>query len=173
MFRNNKFQCFKHLYNLFEYFQNKGIDSNSILLKCQNRNGSIKDQQFLSRGSNKLYSSHREKKKVPLCEMFEFSGSLSSPMLSILPQKLKIIAYRGSSTIPPSYKLELICQYEITSIDTNSSITDDLGVRDQPLFFFCFLCKTLPKRLILNEVHIYMFKLKKKGTRTRCDIYLK
>ena len=137
MFRNNKFQCFKHLYNLFEYFQNKGIDSNSILLKRQNRNGSIKDQQFLSRGSNKLYSLRREKKKVPLCEMFEFSGSLSSPMLSIL----KIIAYRGSSTIPPSCKLELICQYEITSIDTNSSITDDLGVRDQPLVFFVFCAK--------------------------------
>ena len=141
MFRNNKFQCFKHLYNLFEYFQNKGIDSNSILLKRQNRNGSIKDQQFLSRGSNKLYSLHREKKKVPLCEMFEFSGSLSSPMLSILSQKLKIIACRGSSTIPPSCKLELICQYEITSIDTNSSITDDLGVRDQPLVFFVFCAK--------------------------------
>ena len=84
MFRNNKFQCFKHPYNLSEYFQNKGSDSNSILLKRRNRNESIKDQPFLSRGSIKLYSSHREKKKVPLCEMSEFSGSLSSPMLPIL-----------------------------------------------------------------------------------------
>ena len=35
----------------------------------------------------------------------------------------------------------------------------------------CFLCKTLPKRLKLNEVDIYMFKVKKKGTRTRSEIY--
>ena len=59
--------------------------------------------------------------------------------------------------IPPSYKLELICQYEVTSIETNSSITDDLGF-EISLWFFCFLCKTLPKRLKLNEVDIYMFK---------------
>ena len=72
--------------------------------------------------------------------------------------------------IPPSYKLELICQYEITSIETNSSITDDLGF-EISLWFFCFLCKTLPKRLKLNKVDIYMFKLKKRGTRRRCDIY--
>ena len=42
-------------------------------------------------------------------------------------------AYRGSSTIPPSSKLELLCQYEMTSIVTKSSIIDDLGVRDPPL----------------------------------------
>ena len=42
-------------------------------------------------------------------------------------------AYRGSSTIPPSSKLELLCQYKMTSIVTKSSIIDDLGVRDPPL----------------------------------------
>ena len=54
-------------------------------------------------------------------------------MLPILSWKLKIIAYRGNSTIPPSSKLELLCQYEMTSIFTKSSIIDDLGVRDPPL----------------------------------------
>ena len=51
----------------------------------------------------------------------------------ILSWKLKIIAYRGSFTIPPSSKLELVCQYKMTSIVTRSSIIDDLGVRDPPL----------------------------------------
>ena len=37
------------------------------------------------------------------------------------------------------------------------------------LKFVCFLCKTLPKRLKLNEVDIYMFKVKKKDT--RCEIH--
>ena len=96
--------------------------------------------------------------------MCEFSGSLSSPMLPVLSWKLKILRYRGSSTIPPSSKLELVCKYEMHSIDTKTSAIDDLGVRDRPLFCFCFLCKTLPKRLALNEVDIYMFKVKKKGS---------
>ena len=51
----------------------------------------------------------------------------------ILSWKLKIIAYRGSSTIPPSSKLELVCQYKMISIVTRNSIMDDLGVRDPPL----------------------------------------
>ena len=109
------------------------------MLKSQNTDGSIKEQLFLSRGSNKLYSSHREKKKVPLCKMFEFSGSLSSPILLTLSWKLQIIAYRGSSTISPTIKLELVCQYKMTSIDTKSSIIDDLGVCDQSLVLFVSL----------------------------------
>ena len=118
----------------------------------------------------KIYSFHREKKKVPVCEMTEFSGSLYSSMLPILSWKLKKIAYRGSSTIPPSSKLELLCQYEMTSIFAKSSIIDDMGVRDPPLV--CLIpSKKLPKRLNLNEVYIYMFKAKKMDTRTRCEIY--
>ena len=44
---------------------NKGINSNNTLQKRQNTNGFIKEQAqlFLSRGSNKLYSSHQEKKE--------------------------------------------------------------------------------------------------------------
>ena len=74
-----------------------------------------------------------KRKKVPVCEILEFCWSLSSSMIPSLSLKLKIIAYRGSSTIPPSSKLERLCQYEMTFIITKSSIIDDLGVRDPPL----------------------------------------
>ena len=59
-----------------------------------------------------------KRNKLPVYEMLEFSWFLSSSMIPILSWKLKKIAYRGSSTIPPSYKLELLCQYEMTSIVT-------------------------------------------------------
>ena len=57
----------------------------------------------------------------------------------ILSWKLKIIAYRGSSTIPPSSKLELLCQCKMTSIVTKSSIIDDPGIRDPPLVCLFFV----------------------------------
>ena len=77
----------------------------------------LSKNNLFSAEETKNYILHTEKrKKVPVCEMLEFSGSLSSSMLSILSWKLKIIAYRGSSTISPSSKLELLCQYEMTSI---------------------------------------------------------
>ena len=50
------------------------------------------------------YISRIEKReKVSVCEILEFSASFSFPMHPILSWKLKIIAYRGSSTIPTSY----------------------------------------------------------------------
>ena len=110
MFRNVKFPGFEHPCKLLEYLQNKGIDSNNTLYKQQNTNGSIKEQPFLSRGSEKLYSSHQEKKQS-YGSMWnaEFSRSLSSSMLLILSWNLKIIAHRDSYTISPSSKLELLC----------------------------------------------------------------
>ena len=92
-----------------------------------------KNNRFSAEEAINYISRTEKRKKVPVCEMLEFSGSLSSSMLPVLSWKLKIIAYRGSSTIPPSSKLELLCQYEMTSIVTKSSIIDDLGVRDPPL----------------------------------------
>ena len=59
-----------------------------------------------------------KRNKLPVYEMLEFSWFLSSSMIPILSWKLKKIAYRGSSTIPPSSKLELLCQHEMTSIVT-------------------------------------------------------
>ena len=99
------------------------------------------------------------RKKVPVCEMLYFFMSLSFPTHPTLSWKLKIIAYRGISTIPTSFKLERFCQEEMTSIVTKSSIVDNLGTEIR-LWFVCFLCKTLPKRLKLNKVDIYMFKLR-------------
>ena len=64
MFRNEKFLAFVHPYNSLEYLQNKETDSNKTLLKRQYTNGSIKEQQFFNRGSNKLHCSHREKKEA-------------------------------------------------------------------------------------------------------------
>ena len=92
-----------------------------------------KNNRFSAEEAKNYLLAPRKGKKVPVCETLEFSGSLSSSMLPILSWKLKIIAYRGSSTIPPSSKLELLCQYKMISIVTKSSIIDDLGVRDPPL----------------------------------------
>ena len=41
------------------------------------------------------------------------------------------------------------------------------------LWFVCFLCRKLPKRLKFNETDIYMLKVKKKSTRTRSVIFSK
>ena len=76
-----------------------------------------------------------KRKKVPVCEMPESFESFFSPMFPILSWELKILAYRGTSTILPSSKLELLRQYEMTSshhIVTKSSIINDLGVREPP-----------------------------------------
>ena len=110
-------------------------------------------------------TSPERKKKAPVCEMLESSWFLSFSMLPILSWKLKIIAYRGRPTIPTSSKLELFCQYVMIPwhyVITNSSIVDDTGVWDPPLFCL-FLRKALPKWLRFNEVNIYMFKVKKKS----------
>ena len=46
--------------------------------------------------------------------------------------------YRSISMIPPSSKLELLCQYEMTSLHyivTKSCTIDDLGIWDPPLVY--------------------------------------
>ena len=70
---------------------------------------------------------------------------------------------------------QLLCQYKMTSwhyIVIKSSIIDYMGVLD-PLLVCRFLSETLQKRLKFNEVDIYMLKVKKRGTRARCEIFLK
>ena len=74
-----------------------------------------KHNRFSEEEAINYISRTKKRKKAPVCEMFESSGSLSSPMLPILSWKLKIIAYRGRSTIHTSSKLELLCQYKMTS----------------------------------------------------------
>ena len=130
-----------------------------------------KENRFSAEKALIYFSSHRENNKVLICESSRF---FFSPMLPTLLWELKIIAYRGTFTIPSSSKLELLCQWEMTSwyyIVTKRSIVDDLWVRDTSLFFF--LWETLPKRSKFNQVAIYIFKVKKKSTRIRCEIYPK
>ena len=127
MFSNDKFLEFEHPYNLFEYFQNKNIDSNKTLQKRWCTNWSIKEHPFLETGRNKLYSSRLKSNKVPVSEVLESSGFSSYWILPILSCKL-CIAYRGRSTIPTSSRFS---EYVMTSwhyIVTKSFIIDDVGV---------------------------------------------
>ena len=120
------FQATDALYNLFEYFQCKDIDLNKTLKKPQYTNGPIKEH----------IPRTVKRKKVPALEIPESSVSLSSSTLPILSWKLRIIACRGRSMIPTPCKLELFCQYVMSSwhyIVTKSSIIVDMGVRDPPL----------------------------------------
>ena len=109
-----------------------------MVLSKNNRSSAEEAKNYIPRSE--------KRKKVPVCEMLEISGSMSSTLLPILSWKLKIIAYRGSSTIHPSSKLELLCQYKMTSIVTKSSIIDDLGVRD-PRLVFLFSLQNITKKI--------------------------
>ena len=126
---------FRALNTLTSYLN---ISKMSVMIQTLCRNATIQmdlsNSNCFSAEEAKNYIPCTEKrKKVPVYEMLEFSWSLSSSMILILSWKLKIIACKGCSTIPPSSKLELLCQYKMTSIVTKSSIIDDLGVRDPPL----------------------------------------
>ena len=125
MFRNEKFLGFAHPYSLLEYFQNNEIDSNKTLWKRQYTNGSIKEQQFLNRGSNKFYCSHREKK--------EGTSMWNAWVLCVF-----VLFYRGNWREAGLRLPSLSCFVNkvMTSryyIVTNSSIIDDVGVRDPTL----------------------------------------
>ena len=111
VFRNDKIPGFGHSYNLFE-------SKISVLIQITLfRNARIqmdlpksKYYRFSAEEAINYIPRTKKRKKVPVCEMLESSGSLSSPMLPILSWKLKIIVYRDSSTIHASSKLELLCQ---------------------------------------------------------------
>ena len=125
MFKNKKILGFVHPYNLLEYLRNKEIDSNKTLLKHQHTNGSIKEQQFLNRGSNKLWSSHREKK--------EDASMWNTWVLCVF-----VLFYRGNWREAGLRLPSLSCFVNkvMTSryyIVTNISIIDDVGVRDPTL----------------------------------------
>ena len=108
----------------------------------------LSKNNFLSKG-RKLYSWHWEKNEgtsmvntwVPRVFVHPF-------MVPILSWKLKVITYRSNFAIPPSSKLGLLCQYEITSwhyIVIKTSIIDDLEVQD-PLVCL-FLMQNITKKV--------------------------
>ena len=68
------------------------------------------NNRFSTREAINYFPCIEKRKKVPVCEMLEPSGSFSSSMLPTLLWKLKIIAYRDWSTIPASSKLKLFPQ---------------------------------------------------------------
>ena len=150
MFRNDKFPGFGYPYNLFETKVRVLIQ----ITLCRNARIRMdllknKHNRFSVEEAINYILRTEKRKKVPECETLESSGSLSSPMLPILLWKLKIIAYRGRSTIHTSSKLELLCQYKMTSwnyIVTKSSIIDDPGVRDLPLVFL-FSMQNITKKI--------------------------
>ena len=113
MFRNEKFPGFELFYKLFEYFKNKGIDSNSTLWKRQNTNGFIKEQLFLSRGSKNCIPRTEKRKKVPVYEMLEFSWSLSSSMVPILSWKLKLHTEAALRFLTLSIRNDFHCHKEL------------------------------------------------------------
>ena len=160
MFRNEKFLGFAHPYSLLEYFQNNEIDSNKTLWKRQYTNGSIKEQQFLNRGSNKLYSSHLEKKE---------DASMGNTWVICAFALFYHGKWReGGLRLLHNLSLSCFINKVMTSryyVVTNSSIIDDVGVRD-PILVCLFLVQKLPKRLKFNKIDICMFKVKKKSTRT-------
>ena len=129
MFPNEKFLGFVHPYNLLEYFQNKETDSNKTLLKHQHKNGSIK--QFLNRGSNKFYCSHREKK--------EGTSMWNAWVLCVF-----VFFYHGNwreAGLRPLHHLRLSCFVNKVMtfwyyFVTESSITDDVGLRDPLVCLF-------------------------------------
>ena len=89
-----------------------------------------KNNCFSAEDAKNYIPRNEKRKKVPACEMLTE----------------KIIAYRDSSTIPPSSKLKLLCQNETTSTVTKSFIIDNLGVRDPPLVCL-FSAKNISKKI--------------------------
>ena len=74
-----------------------------------------KKNRFSTQEAVDYIPSTEKRRKVPVCEMPESSGSWPSAMLPILSWKLKIIEYRGPSTVPTSSNLELFSRYVVTS----------------------------------------------------------
>ena len=117
-----------------------------------------KKNRFSAEKAINYFSLHWEEEKDT--NMWNAWGVLWVFLLSHASNFLMWTENRGSFTIPSSSKLQLLCQCEMTSwyyTVAKSSIVDDL-------FFFLW------ERLKFNQVDIYLFEVKKKGTTTRCEI---
>ena len=130
LLQNEKFLGFEHPYNLLEYFQNKETDSKKTFLKHQYTNGSIKEQQFLNRGSNKLHCSHWEKKEGTrmwntwvLCVLVLFDHGNWREVGLRLPHHLNLSCFVD--------KVMTFWYYVVTK----RSIIEDVGVRDPVCLF--------------------------------------
>ena len=121
------------------------------MLKRQYTNGSIKEQQFLNRGSNKFYCSHREKK--------EGTSMWNAWVLCVF-----VLFYHGNwreAGLRLLHDLSLCCFVnKVTTswyyVVTKSPIIDDVGSEIR-LWFVCFLCKTITKKMkIQRNRHLHV-----------------
>ena len=124
-------------------------------------NGSIKEQQFLKRGRNKFSCSHRGKK--------EGTSMWNAWVLCVF-----VLYYHGNWR---EAGLQLLCHVSWGCF-VNKVMIPDIMLSQRALpqmisgseihhWFICFLCKTLLEILRSHEINIYVFKVKKKSTRTR------
>ena len=102
-----------------------------------------KKNRFSAEKAINYFPSHWEKKKgTNMWNAWVLRVFLLSHASSFLIEtEDNSIQCRGSSTIPSSFKLELLCQCEMTSfyyIVTKSSIVDNMWVQDPPLVCLLF-----------------------------------
>ena len=130
MFWNEKFPGIGNPYNLFEYLLNKDIDIETLIYKWIHWRTTVSQHR-----KQKIIFAPKKERRYQYVKCLS-PRSLSSSVLPTFPRKLKIIAYRESSTIPTSPNLELLSRYGMTSwhyIATKSFITDNVGVWDLSL----------------------------------------
>ena len=130
-----KISCFImtnfHALDTFIIYSN--ISKTRLLIQitlCRNASIQMDISRTVSQQRNNKLSSLALRKERSY-QYVKSSRFFSSPLLPIFSLELKIIAYRGSFTIPSWSKLELLCQCEMISwyyIVTKSSIVDDLWV---------------------------------------------
>ena len=162
MLRNDKFPDFGHPYNLFEYKIRVIIQ----ITLCRND----RIQMDLLKNKHNHFSAEEAINYIPCTDIVLWVFFL--PHASNFIMETEIIAYRDRSTIHTSSKLELLCQQKMTDIIFSQRSPSQMirGPRSASAFF-CFLCKTLPKRLKVNKINIYMLKVwHQKSTRTKCEI---
>ena len=95
MFQNDKFSGFGHPYNLFESKIRLLIQITLCRkFRIQMDLSQNKHNRFLAEEAINYIPRTEKRKKVPVSEILESTGFLSSPFLPILSWKLTIMAYR-------------------------------------------------------------------------------
>ena len=132
-----------------------------------------KNKRFSAQEAINYIPRTEKRKKVPICKMLPLGPlGLCPPITSNFVMETEdnniqrqvhdsYTIYVGTVFSICNDFLTLYCHKELHQMMWRSEIC---------LWFVCFLCKALPKRLKCNEADIYMFK--KKSTKTRCEIFI-
>ena len=132
---------------------------------------SIKKQTFFNREGNKLYSLHQEKK-----DSTSMWNTWVLWVFVFLHASNVIIATEDNSRqadLPFLDRLDWSCfdnTFWLPNILSQIAPSKMIWGSKIGHWLVCFLCKTLPKRLKFDKFDIYMFKGKKKVTKTICEI---